>query len=67
LSSNLSSKELEYAYDQSVKSYDTIIGMIENKMLQQVHLLISNDELTTDTITAMKKINSVNSEIKPSD
>lgn len=67
LSSNLSSEELEYAYDQSVKSYDTIIRLIENKMLQEIQLLISNEELTSDTLTAIKKINSVTSEMKWND
>ena len=66
MSSNLNSKEIEYAYDQSGKSYDTIIRMIENKMLREIQLLISNDELTTDTLSAIKKIDSVTSEMKSS-
>ena len=51
--------ELEYILKLKIHAYDSMLQLIENKILNELKRLISSDDLTQNSLTELKKINQI--------
>ncbi len=55
----LTEDELQYILNLKVYAYDSMLQLIENKILNELKRLISNEDLTQNSLTELKRINQI--------
>ncbi len=55
----LTEVELQYILKLKVHAYDSMLQLIENKILNELKRLISSDDLTESSLSELKKINQI--------
>lgn len=59
VSTVLSKKELEYIINIRVHAYDSMLQLLENKILSELKRLISSEDMTTNSLAELEKINQI--------
>lgn len=62
----LTEDELKYILDLRVHSYDSMLQLLENKILNELKRLISSEDLTQNSLSELKKINQILEQKTPS-
>lgn len=55
----LSEREFEYILNLKVHAFDSMLQLIENKILNELKRLISSEDLTENSLTELEKINQI--------
>jgi len=59
ISTILTKDELQYILKLKTHAYDSMLQLIENKILNELKRLISSDDLTENSLVELKKINQI--------
>lgn len=59
VSTALNEKEFKYIKSLKVHSFDSMLQLLENKILKEINRLISSEDFTNNSLEELKKINSI--------
>ena len=63
----IAKEELKYILDMQFYAYDSMLQLLENKILQEIKRLMSSEDLAMDSLKAVEKINQILKQQTPPD